>query len=410
MSNAHALERNAALALEGGAPVRNTPLPSWPYFAADEIEAVTRVLECGKVNYWTGPEGKSFEQEFAGFCSRRYGLALANGTVALELALRAMDIGPGDEVIVTCRTFIASASAVAICGAKPAMADVHRDSQNIDANTIRVAITPRTRAIIAVHLAGWPCPMDGILALAKEFGLRVIEDCAQAHGAQYRCRPVGSFGDASAFSYCQDKIMTTGGEGGMLVFDDESLWQRAWSFRDHGKNYEAMISRKPVAGFRWVHDTFGTNWRMTEMQSAIGRAVLPKLSGWVEKRRDNSGYLNRRLAGIPGVRLTLPDEDTRHAYYKYYCFVMPDRLKPGWTRDRIVSAINAEGIWCNSGHCGEIFREKAFDSVGRPERALPVAAELFATAVMCNVHPTLAPEDMRDTADAFEKVLSEALV
>ncbi len=397
------------LALDGGRPVRTAPLPPWPYFAPDEIQAAAGVLASGKVNYWTGDEGKKFEEEFAMYCTRRHGLALANGTVALELALEAMDIGPGDEVIVTCRTFIASASAVVMRGAKPVMADVDRDSQNITEATVRAAITPRTRAIIAVHLAGWPCDMDGILKVANEFRLRVIEDCAQAHGARYRNKPVGSFGDASAFSFCQEKNMTTGGEGGMLLMNDEEMWRRAWSFRDHGKSYDAMFVRKHAGGFRWIHENFGTNWRLTEMQSAIGRAALAKLDRWVDRRRNHAATLNRRLAEMAGVRLTIPPAEVRHAYYKYYFFIAPERLKAGWTRDRIVSAINAEGIWCNSGHCGEIFREKAFDAVGRPDRPLPVAEELFATAIMCNVHPTMEAEDIGDTADALEKVLSQAL-
>lgn len=389
--------------------MRTVPLPPWPYFASDEIQAAASVLASGKVNYWTGEEGKKFEKEFAAFCSRRYGLTLANGTVALELALQAMDIGPGDDVILACRTFIGSASAVVMRGARPVMADIDINSQNITEATIRNALTPRTRAIIAVHLAGWPCDMDGILKVAGEFDLKVIEDCAQAHGALYRGRLVGSFGDASAFSFCQDKIMTTGGEGGMLLVDDENLWRRAWSFRDHGKSYDAMFVRRHVSGFRWIHESFGTNWRMTEMQSAIGRATLPKLDGWVKRRANNAAYLNRRVASIPGVRVTIPPPEVRHAYYKYYFFIVSDRLRSGWTRDRIVSTINAEGVWCSVGHCGEIFREKAFEAVGRPEHSLPVAEELFATAIMCNVHPTMDVADMRDTGDALEKVLSAAL-
>jgi dTDP-4-amino-4,6-dideoxygalactose transaminase len=289
------------------------------------------------------------------------------------------------------------------------MADIERDSQNITEATVRNAITPRTRAVIVVHLAGWPCDMDGILRVAREFDLKVIEDCAQAHGAKFNGKPIGSFGEASAFSFCQDKIMTTAGEGGMLLFDDEALWRRAWSYRDHGKSHDAMFTRKHPPGFRWIHESFGTNWRLTEFQSAIGRLQLGKLNGWIERRRANAEYLNRRLGSMPGVRLTIPRAAFHHAYYKYYFFVEPEHLMSGWTRDQIVSAINAEGIWSNSGHCGEIFREKAFDAVGRPENPLPVAKELFATAVMCNVHPTLTETDIRDTGDALEKVLSQAL-
>lgn len=387
--------------------MRLSPLPQWPQFGEDEMSAVASVLRSGNVNYWTGEEGKQFEREYAAYCHRKFSLAVANGTAALELALHALAIGPGDEVIVPCRTFIASASAVVLCGAKPVMADVDVESQVITATTIRPAITSRTRAIIVVHLAGWPCEMDSILALAHQRGLTVIEDCAQAHGAFFRNRPVGSFGAASAFSFCQDKILTTGGEGGMLLLDDEDAWSRAWSYRDHGKSYEAMFAPHP-GRFRWVHDSFGTNWRMTEMQAAIGRVLLRNLDQQVVQRRQNANFLNARLATCPGVRTTLPPDGIYHSYYKYYFFVRPETLRPGWTRDRVVAAINAEGIPVTSGPCGEIFREKAFESIGRPNRRLPIAEELFATAVMCQVHPTLDRTDLEDTANAIEKVLHHA--
>lgn len=383
-------------------------MPGWPQFGNDEIAAVSAVLQNGKVNYWTGEEGRHFEREYAAYCHRNYALCLANGTLALELALYALEIGPGDEVIVPCRTFIATASAVVMRGAKPVMADVDIHSQNITAATLAAAITPRTRAVIVVHLAGWPCEMDSIMQTARQHGLKVIEDCAHAHGAFVNGRPAGSFGDAAAFSFCQEKILTTGGEGGMLLVNDKALWERAWSFRDHGKSYEAMFLRPPQNKFNWVHDTFGTNWRMTEMQSAMGRVLLPKLDGYVQQRRSHAHYLDKRLSTCRGLRVTLTPDNVYHSYYKYYLFVHAEALKPGWTRDRIVAAVKAEGVPASSGHCGEIFREKAFDAVGRPERRLPVAEELFATAIMCHVHPTLTEKDMQDTAAAIEKVMRHA--
>src|SRR5208282_1519874 len=265
--------------------------PSWPYFEADEIEAAASVLRSGKVNYWTGDLGRRFEDEFAAYVGCRHAVALSNGTVALELALHALGVGAEDEVITTSRTFIASASCAVMRGARPVLADVDRDSQNITAETIRAALSPRTKAIIAVHLAGWPCDMDPILRLAGERGLKVIEDCAQALGATYKGRPVGSMGDAAAFSFCQDKIMTTGGEGGMMTTHNEEVWKRAWSFKDHGKSYDAVHRRAHPPGFRWLHESFGTNWRMTEMQSAIGRVALRKVAAWVEIRRRNAAIL-----------------------------------------------------------------------------------------------------------------------
>ena len=396
------------LAVEGGTPIRERRFAPWPHFEWDEIKAAESVLRSGKVNYWTGEEGQLFEKEFAGFAACKHGVALANGTVALELALYALGIGPGDEVVVPSRTFIASASCAVMRGAIPVVADVDATSQNLTAETIRSVLSPRTKAIVAVHLAGWPCDMDPILELARERGIKVIEDCAQAHGATYKSRPAGSLGDVAAFSFCQDKIMTTGGEGGMLTTNDDAIWGRAWSFKDHGKSYDAAHNRVHPPGFRWLHESFGTNWRLTEMQSAIGRSLLRKLPRSVEMRRRNAGILTEGFSEFPALRATQPLPEIGHSYYKYYVFLRPARLRDGWTRDRIVAAINAEGIPCSSGSCSEIYREKAFREDLRPPQRLKVARELGKTSLMFLVHPTLSQEDMMDTCRAVEKVLEVA--
>jgi dTDP-4-amino-4,6-dideoxygalactose transaminase len=396
------------LAINGGEPIRTECFNPWPHFEADEIEAAIRVLQSGKVNYWTGDEGRQFEKEFAGEAGCQYGVAVANGTVALELALCALGIGPGDEVIVSSRTFIASATCAVMRGAKTVIADVDPDSQNLTAETIRPLLTSRTKAIIAVHLAGWPCDMDPIVELAREQGIKVIEDCAQSHGATYKGRPVGSLGDVAAFSFCQDKIMTTGGEGGMLTTNDETIWNRAWSFKDHGKSYDAVYNRQHPPGFRWLHESFGTNWRLTEMQSAIGRIHLQKLPRFVEARRGNACVLTGCFSKIGGLRVTVPPAEIRHSYYKYYAFVRPDCLRDGWNRDRIMAAISAEGIPCFSGSCSEIYLEKAFPPEMRPPHRLDVARELGETSLMFLVHPTLTEEDMLDTRHAVEKVFEVA--
>lgn len=394
------------LSIEGGQPLRKRPFAPWPSFSPEEIAATIRVLESGRVNYWTGDEGRQFEAEFAAFTSCKHAVALANGTVALELALQALGIGPGDEVVVPSRTFIASASCAVMRGATPVIADVDRDSQNITADTIRAVLSQRTRAIITVHLGGWPCDMDPILDLAHEHRLKIVEDCAQAHGATYKGRPVGSMGDAGAFSFCQDKIMTTGGEGGMLTTNNTELWSRAWAFKDHGKSYEAVYQRLHPSGFRWMHESFGTNWRMTEMQSALGRLLLEQLPGFVRTRRRLAGVLSERFSAITALRVTKPHDHFRHSYYKYYVFLKKDRLREDWNRQRIIDAINAEGIPCFAGSCSEIYLERAFSEEMRPQKRLPVAKELGETTLMFLVHPTLGDPDMRDTADAVEKVLT----
>lgn len=380
----------------------------WPYFNEDEIEAALRVLRSGKVNYWTGEEGRQFEREFAEFTGCKHAIALSNGTVALELALRVLGVRPGDEVITTARTFIASASCAAVLGARPVAVDVDRESQNLTVDTIRQKISSRSKAIVAVHLAGWPCDMDAILELAREHGMAVVEDCAQAHGATYKGRPVGSIGDVGAFSFCQDKIMTTSGEGGMLTTNDGRLWRNAWSYKDHGKSYDAVYNREHAPGFRWLHESFGTNMRMTEVQAAIGRLALKKVPRWVATRRQYASILNERLAALPGLRLTVPPEGFGHSYYKYYAFVQPELLKAAWTRDRIMLEINARGIPCFAGSCSEIYLEGAFPSELRPSERLPVARELGERSLMFLLHPTLTEGDIELTASVIESVLTEA--
>ncbi len=399
------------LAIDGGVPLRTTPPPPWPVFDDDVIEAVTAVLRSGQVNYHCGRQGRLFEEEFAQAAGCRHAVAVANGTVALELALAALDVGPGDEVVVPSRTFIASATCCVVRGAAVAFADVDPHSQNMTAKTIRAVLSPRTKAIIAVHLAGWPCEMDAIMALAAEHGLHVIEDCAQAHGATYKGRPVGCLGHAAAFSFCQDKIVSTGGEGGMLTTNHHAIWEKAWSFKDHGKSWRAVHRQDESSVFRWLHESFGTNWRMTEMQAAIGRVTLRKLSDWVAARRRHARFLDERLGKLPQLRLTVPPEHVGHAYYKYYMFLRPWWLREGWSRDRFVRAVAAEGIPSGSGICPEVYREKAFDdSPLRPARRRGVARELGDTSIMLAVHPTLSMSDLLDTCQAVEKVVAEATV
>ena len=382
----------------------------WPEYAEDEIAAVAEVLRSGRVNALQhGDNCRAFEQRFAKLCDMPHGIALANGTLALDLALKVLGIGPGDEVVVTPRSFVASASCISLAGATPVFADVDPNSQNITAETIAAVLTPRTRAVIAVHLAGWPCPMEEIMALAARHGLKVIEDCAQAHGATLNGRPAGSFGDAAAFSFCTDKIMSTGGEGGMLLLRDSDLWARAWSFKDHGKNRDTLM--EPVRGnsFRWLHDGIGTNYRLTEMQAAIGLKQLDKLHKWLAIRARNAGILNEGLAGLNVLRRTLPGQRVGHAYYKYYAFLRLDQLREGWDRDRIVAEANVAGIPCFSGTCPEIYREKAFaGTASMPAAPLPVAKAMGEESLMLPVDHTLDEAAMQVMSKALREILVNA--
>jgi dTDP-4-amino-4,6-dideoxygalactose transaminase len=395
------------LTSEGGLPVREAPFPVWPALTPNEIEAATTTLRSGQLNYWTGVQGQSFEREYAAFVGTKFAVAVANGSVALELALHALGIGPGDEVVVPSRSFIASASCVVMCGAVPVFADVDIASQNVTADTIARALTPRTKAVIVVHLAGLPCDMGPIMALARQRGLKVVEDCAQAHGATYDGRQVGSFGHINAFSFCQDKILTTGGEGGLVTTDDENLWERAWSYKDHGKSFSAVYRTSHPPGYRLLHESFGTNWRMTEMQSAIGRVALRDLPGRVRQRQRNAAVLDAAFSALPGLRVVVPPSHVSHAYYKYHAFIRPERLRPGWDRHRIQAAICDEGIPCISGY-REMYLEKAFPVEWRPAAGMDGAHALAETGLVFEVHSMLSDREMRETARAVEKVLTAA--
>lgn len=387
----------------------NTTLAPWPHFSQEEADAVSRVLLSNRVNYWTGEEGRLFEQEFAAYCGTRHAVALANGTLALDAALYALGVGAGDDVIVTSRTFLASVSSIVLCGANPVFADVDTNSQNITAQSIAAVLTPRTKAVIVVHLGGMSAEMDDIMALAEEHGLLVIEDCAQAHGARYKGRSVGSIGHIGAWSFCQDKILTTGGEGGMITTNDPLLWEAVWSFKDHGKSYDAVYRRQHPPGFRWLHESFGTNWRLTEMQAAIGRIQLRRLADWSQERRQNAAVLESALAGCAAVRLQHVPEHIEHAQYKFYAFVRPEKLAEGWSRDRIIDEINALGVPCYQGSCSEVYLEKAFDHTPwRPQERLSGARELGETSLMFLVHPGIGADDMARCADAARTVLTRA--
>ncbi len=398
----------------------NTGLSPWPSFTEEEAAAVSGVLLSNKVNYWTGGECRAFEKEFAEWVGVRHAVSLANGTLALDVALNALGVGAGDEVIVTPRSFIASVSCVVNSGAIPVFADVEPDSGNLSARTILERVTAKTKAVICVHLGGWPCDMEPIMALANEKGFLVIEDCAQAHGARYCGKSVGAIGHIGAWSFCQDKIMTTGGEGGMVTTNDKLLWEKMWAFKDHGKSWEAVYEREHPAGFRWLHDSFGTNWRMLEMQAAIGRIQLRKMEGWTEARRRNSAALaevcqRHSVVRVPrffGEQISPfvgGDSETRHAHYKFYAYVCPEKLAVGWSRDRMIDALNERGVPCYQGSCSEIYRERAFAETGWvPRERLPVAKELGERSLMFLVHPTLREEEITKCCRALDEVLKSA--
>ena len=387
----------------------NDCLAPWPQFDDEQIAVALKVLHSGQVNSWTGTETSAFEQEFASWCGCRHAIATANGSLALSSAYLATGLGSDDELITTPRTFIATASSAVLLGAKPVFADVDAESGAITAATIEPLITPRTKAVAVVHLGGWPADMPAILDLARSQGIAVIEDCAQAHGARIAGQPVGSFSDVSAWSFCQDKILSTAGEGGMVCTNSTDLWDSMWALKDHGKTYEAVFSREHPSGFRWLHERFGSNFRLTELQSAIGRIQLGKLSQWTAARTRNALHLAAALKDCSAVRVPLPSESITHAWYKFYAFVKPEALAEGWSRDRILHEIAALGYPSFSGTCGEVYLEKCFQNAGlAPVERLPVAKELGETSLMFLVHPTIGCDQMEAYAQAVRRVIMRA--
>lgn len=374
----------------------------WPQFTDSMISKVSEILKSGKVNQWTNPVVKEFEDKFSNYFGCEHSVAVFNGTVALELCLKTLDLKEGDEIIVTCRTFLASATCAAWYGIKPVFVDVDLDSQNITLETIKQGITNKTKAVILVHLAGWPCDLEEICNYCKENKIWVIEDCAQSHGAKYNDKYAGTWGDINAWSFCQDKIISTGGEGGMVTTNNLELYKRAWSLKDHGKGYDTVFNKPHEKGFRWLHEEIGTNWRMLPIQAAIGIEALDELSSWVEHRRQIASIYNENLKDIDGVRLTIPSDNIFHSYYKYYFFVELEKIKI--SRDELIEEINKNGVFCQIGSCGEVYKEKALEKY-KPDIDLPNAKQLFETSILLKCDPLITVENAVLNIDIIKRLL-----
>lgn len=399
------------LAIEGGTPVRDVsvrPWPRWPIFDQTEEQALLKVLHSGDWWYVEGDQGVAFEQEFAAYQNARHGVACTNGTAALEIALRAMEIGCGDEVIVPPYTFVATATAVLTVGAAPVFADIDGDTLNLDPAQAEAAITPRTRAIIVPHIAGRPADMDALLTLARSRGLRLIEDAAQAHSAEWRGVRVGALGDMGTFSFQASKNLNSG-EGGMIVSNDAVLADAAWSIMNVGR---------VRTGAWYEHHLLGGNFRLTEFQAALLRAQFRRLPEQTALRTRNAAALRELLSSLPGIRL--PASDPRITTHANHLF--PFRFQPGAfgnrSRDEIVKSLNAEGVPCSSGYVA-LYREPLFARYAQAEgpgcRAarridypglhLPVCEQVCSDCIWLPQHLLLsAREDMEDIASAIEKI------
>lgn len=393
-------------------PVRLAPVESnWPRFEQDEIDAATQVLRSCRVNGLVhGDFTTALADQFADFCGANYGFCVANGTLALEVAMRSLGIGPGDEVIVPARSFFASASAILAVGATPVFADVLPHSQNIDPESVERLIGEKTKAILCVHLAGWPCDMCSIEAIANHHGLFVIEDCAQAHGAAIDGRLVGSFGHAAAFSFCTDKIMSTAGEGGLVLFREKAHYEIGRSYKDHGKNFSKMADGGGAPGeFRFIHDQHGSNFRLTEFQAAIGLRQLAKLPNWLNNRKRNASIMMARLYGHPLVSLPTVGNKNTHAWYKFYIRLLaPPGEQVEAFRSRVLGRLHAFGIPAATGSCPDMSQEDAFKGTPiRRDGDLPAAHELGKCTLMFPVDHTLSQDDMHRMAEGLIVALED---
>jgi dTDP-4-amino-4,6-dideoxygalactose transaminase len=413
------------LAIEGGIPVNSDPVPPWPYFSEEMIQAAMEPLRTGQVNYWTGRVGMEFEQKFADWVGTRFGISTSNGTSALHVALASLGVGPGDEVITPSYTFIASSFCVLQAGAVPVFADVERETHTLSPESIRACLSPRTKAIIAVHLYGCMCDMDPIMQIAREHNLFVIEDCAQAHGGVYKGKKAGSIGHCNAFSFCQSKHFTTGGEGGCTVTDDEDVAWRCRSFRDHGYDVSERLRLLELEEkLPYIHNTWGYNYRMTEMQSAIGLECLKVLDNWnLANRRRNAAILDEALADEPYIwRLPVNTPERQNAYWLYPIILDTDKLRVD--ARAFFKAVAAEGVPAGPVLWPQCYQEKVYqehngptalrypfeDPNTRPEAVdyshvhCDNAAWLEARTFFTCVHPTYEPEFMAKIAEAIRKV------
>jgi perosamine synthetase len=386
----------AKLAVDGGEAVRRTPFPSlWPALGEEDVAAAAEVLRSSRLTSLTSTVVAEFEADFARYQGVRHALATSSGTTAIHLALAAIDVGPGDEVIVPAHTFIATATPVMYQRATPVIVDIDPDTFNLLPSAVEAAITPRTKAIIAVHLNGHPAPMDELTALAERHGLVLIEDAAQAHGALYKGRKVGTMGRMSCFSFWQDKIISTAGEGGAVVTDDDALAQRVARLRHHGEG--------PSEGERhYYHLELGYNYRLSAVQAAVGRTQLSHLDEYLEARRRNAAYLTDHLRAIPEVQPPVVLEGCVHSYYRYICKLRTDLLTV--PTERFQTAVAVEGIPCFRPYPTPLHQQPVFRNAGYGEVSCPNAETVLSQLFALQVHPTVQQCDLDDTIAAVEKV------
>jgi dTDP-4-amino-4,6-dideoxygalactose transaminase len=360
-----------------------------PIMGGDEFQAVRGVLASGLLAQ--GTNVRAFEEAFAREIGRKHGIAVANGSVALHAALIAHGVGRGQEVVIPPLTFFATASTVLTCGAKPVFVDIEPSTYNLDSSKIEKALTPKTAAVMPVHLYGQTADMDPILGAAEDRGIPIIEDAAQAHGAEYHGKKAGNLGDTACFSFYATKNMTTG-EGGMIVTDDGEVAEKCRLLRDHGQ----------VA--KYEHVLLGYNYRMTEIAAAIGLVQLKKLEGWVKQRRANAHALSKGLQGIEGLAPPAEGNGMVHSFYQYIVR-RDDSFRR--SRDDIVRLLTEQGIGCRPSYPKPLYHQKALQDL-RISGRCPVAEDVIPRLFELPVHPGVGPGDIKRIVGAVERIARDA--
>jgi dTDP-4-amino-4,6-dideoxygalactose transaminase len=389
--------------------LKNINSDIWPYVSKQEHKIVSDVLKSNKLNYWTGLQCKSFEKEFSSFFGKKYGVSVCNASVALDISLRSLNLPQGSEIIVTPRSYVSSASCVLNNNLKPIFADIDINSQNLSPKSIEKKINKKTKAIILVHLSGYPCEMDKIVKIAKKNKILIIEDCSQSHGAKYRNKFTGSFGDIAIWSFCNDKIMNTLGEGGMICVNNEKIYKKIWSLKDCGKNLDKIMNKASNKfDFKWVHDSQGTNLRMTEVQAAVGRYQLRQLNNSIKIRQRNASIIyralkNSKIAIIPKIPTYIS-----HSFYRCYVLLDKKKINNKWSKTKMIKYLNSSGIECNSGSCPEIYREGVFKKFNGRIKARNNARSINQSTISFKVHPTISLKNMKIKSKKINEIFSKA--
>ena len=382
---------------------------TWPSYPNILVNSISSLFKTGLVNYLIGNNGKSFEKEFSKKMGIKYSAAVSNGSIALEIALLSLGIKKNDEVIVTSRSYNSSASSILRVGAKPIFCDIDSNTFNICTKSLKSKITKKTKAILCVHLYGYPCEIFKIKKIIKNSQIKIIEDCSQAHGAKIKNKPVGCFGTIGIWSFCYDKIISTGGEGGMISTNSKTIYSKIWSLKEIGKDYNKFYKNRKSINFPYIHDHVGTNARMTEVQSLIGRYQLKNLDSYIRIRNRNALILSSYLNDIKKINIPVIPKNITHAFYRYTITIQSELKNPSNIRNNIIRKIISKKIFCNVGGCPEIYNEKPFNLDLNASKNIKVANIIGKTSISFLVDNTISIKNMNVIGKKIRIILIKSL-